>query len=203
MKLDPSQQRTKHIYGLMTSLIVPRPIAWVGSRSVEGIDNLAPFSYFMGVSSKPPALAISVARGRGMTLKDTAKNILETGVFTVSTVGAALAEQMVLTSGRFSPDISEFAEAGLPSCLGDRVNAPRPTVASATMECRLIHQHDMGSVHLLVGEVVLFHLADDDVITQEDGGIVMDSERLQPLARLGGTHYAELGRIRDVKPPST
>ena len=71
------------------------------------------------------------------------------------------------------------------------------------MECRLIHQHDMGSVHLLVGEVVLFHLADDNVIAQEDGGIVVDVQRLQPLSRLGGTAYAELGLIRDLKPPST
>ena len=62
MEVLASALRGRELYRLLTSIIVPRPIAWVGTRSVQGVDNLAPFSFFMGVSSKPPAVAISVAR---------------------------------------------------------------------------------------------------------------------------------------------
>ena len=60
MHIDPQHLSTRHVYQLVTSMIQPRPIAWVGTRSLSGISNLAPFSYFMGVSSDPPALAISM-----------------------------------------------------------------------------------------------------------------------------------------------
>ncbi len=108
MRIDPKDLEPLEAYKLGTSVIVPRPIAWVGSRSTEGIDNLAPFSYFMGVSTNPPSVAISVARGRGGVLKDTANNILRTGVFTVSTVSHAMVDAMVDSSRPWPADQSEF-----------------------------------------------------------------------------------------------
>ena len=192
MELDAAELHALEIYGLMTSLIVPRPIAWVGSRSPEGTDNLAPFSYFMGVSSRPPALAISVARKKGGLLKDTARNILETGVFTVSSVPAGLAAPMSACSAELPAVESEFTHAGLTSLSGRVVAAPYPAEAPTVMECRLIHHHDMGATHLLVGEVLRFHL--DETIIRRDamGRLVVDPAALDPLARLGGADYARL-----------
>ena len=197
MRIDPAALRALDVYHLMTSILIPRPIAWVGTRSADGIDNLAPFSYFMGVSSRPPALAISVSRLRGGALKDTARNILETGVFTVSMVPVALADRMNHTAAAWPAAASEFEAAGLTAAESDAVAAPYPAESPVSMACKLVHAHDMGSTHLLVGEITLFLL--DDAVLGEDGRVV--ARRLDPLARLGGQGYAGLGEIFSLARP--
>ncbi len=185
----------------MTSLLVPRPIAWVGTQSRDGVANLAPFSYFMGVSSRPPALAISVARLGRAGLKDTARNILDTGVFSVSMVSQGQGAAMVESSLSWPASVSEFDAAGLQPIPGETIDAPRPAGALAAMECRLIHQHDLGSTHLFVGEVLCFHVA-DAVLAPDDGqGPQVDPRKLDPLARLGGIQYAGLGEVFSLVPP--
>lgn len=209
MRVYPDALRARQIYRLMTSAITPRPIAWTGSRSASGVDNLAPFSYFMGVSSSPPAIAISVARaGRdvagGWLLKDTARNILQTGDFTVSIVPRAMAAQMVQTSARFAADVSEFDAVGLPRVQAERVGACYPAGAPVTLECRLVHSHDLGTTHLFVGQVLLFHIADAvlaEVPPGQGDAAVVDPARVDPVSRLGGQDYASLGEIFSLSPP--
>jgi flavin reductase (DIM6/NTAB) family NADH-FMN oxidoreductase RutF len=197
MVINPPELGPLEAYKLATSLIVPRPIAWVGSRDRDGVDNLAPFSYFMGVSTQPPAIAISVARGRrGQTpeLKDTAANILATEMFTVSLVSFELVESMVASGQPWPPEVSEFEAVGIPLVDADTVDAPRPALALATMECRLVHAHDMGSTHLLVGEVIRYHLEDRVVRVDARGHRIVDLDTLDPVGRLGGFDYC---RVRD------
>lgn len=198
MQLDPQHAHPRDLYRLMTSLIVPRPIAWTGTRSAASVNNLAPFSYFMGVTNRPPALAISVARLAGGALKDTARNILETGVFTVSIVSRPQAEAMNATAATLPPEVSEFDAAGLEVLDGDRVAAPRPAVARASMECKLWRALDLDSVHLIVGEILLFHV--DDALLNADGGV--SARGLDPISRLGGLDYADLGDIFSIMRPS-
>ena len=178
MQIDASTLRGRALYRLMTSLIVPRPIAWVGTRSANGTENLAPFSFFMGVTSKPPSLAISVARAGRDKLKDTAENILSTGVFTVSIPSVGHIGQVAHTAARHAG--SEFLASGLTPLPGRFVDAPFPAEARAVAECRLIHQHDLGTAHLLVGQILGFHL-DDAVVLEEDGPLLVDSVALDPL----------------------
>lgn len=199
MALDPAALPPRELYALMVSLIIPRPIAWTGTRGRDGRDNLAPFSYFMGVSSRPPALAISVARGPRGALKDTARNILDTGVFTVSLVSGALAAAMNATSEALPPEVSEFDAVGLDPVEGERVAAPRPAQARAAMECRLWHTLDLGSTHLFVGEIVLFHL--DPTLLDPSGRVIAPA--LDPVARLGGADYARLGEIFALPRPGS
>ena len=202
MIFDPSDLRGRHVYRLMTSAIVPRPIAWVGSRSSDGVDNLAPFSFFMGVSSRPPALAISVARAGRDRLKDTATNILQTREFTVSIVPRRLAETMNQTSARWAPEQSEFTETGLESIDGTRVAAPRPKGVPFTAECRLAHVIDMGTTHLIVGEIVMFHIDEAVLRRGAEGEPLVDEAALDPLCRLGGKSYSGLGDIFELPTPT-
>ena len=113
MEVLASALRGRELYRLLTSIIVPRPIAWVGTRSVQGVDNLAPFSFFMGVSSKPPAVAISVARAGRDRLKHTARNILDTGVFTVSIPSVHHLEKVAGTAAQYPEAVSELEQCGL------------------------------------------------------------------------------------------
>jgi flavin reductase (DIM6/NTAB) family NADH-FMN oxidoreductase RutF len=202
MEISAESLRGLHIYQLMTSALIPRPVAWTGSRSLDGLDNLAPFSYFMGVSSKPPALAISVARAGRDRLKDTAKNILETEVFTVSLVSRAQLQVMVDTSARWPAEVSEFEAIGLELREGSCVAAPWPAVAKVAMECRLVHAHDMGTTHLLVGEILTFHIDPEVLAEGADGNPLVDALALDPVARLGGEDYTVLGELAQASPPN-
>jgi flavin reductase (DIM6/NTAB) family NADH-FMN oxidoreductase RutF len=200
MVIDPIELSALEAYKLATSLIVPRPIAWVGSRSESGVDNLAPFSYFMGVSSKPPSIAISVARGRGGSLKDTATNILNTGEFSVSVVSHSMKDPMVQSSLPMPPTVSEFEAVGLAASNCAAVNAPHPTEAAATMECRLVHSHDMGSTHLFVGEVVQYRFADGVLVEDERGHRTVDIKALDAIGRLGGYSYCRITERFELRP---
>lgn len=192
MEVLASALRGRELYRLLTSIIVPRPIAWVGTRSVQGVDNLAPFSFFMGVSSKPPAVAISVARAGRDRLKHTAQNILDTGVFTVSIPSTYHLEQVAGTAAQYPESVSELEQWNLVARPGTQVDAPFPAQAGVALECRCIHTHDLGTTHLIVGEVLVFHIH-DELVLQEEGRLLVDSRKLDPLARLGGIDYAGLG----------
>jgi flavin reductase (DIM6/NTAB) family NADH-FMN oxidoreductase RutF len=201
MRIDPAGQTGPDLYRLLISAIVPRPIAWVGSRSAAGVDNLAPFSFFMGVSSAPLSLAISVARGRGGALKDTARNILETGVFTVSTVSFADRLAMNDSAVPHPPEVSEFEVAQIPARPGERVAAPAPASAGVCFECVLRHSHDLGGAHLIVGEVVLAHVCDELVGRSPDGAVVVELSGLDPIARLGGPDYTRVTEVFSLPAP--
>src|SRR3989442_6144190 len=112
MIVDPSSLPEKDSYRLMISAFVPRPIAFVSTRSLAGINNCAPFSYSMGGSSRPMVLAVSVGERDGHP-KDTARNILDTPEFVVNMGSEAMVEKMNVASGDYAPHISEFEEAGL------------------------------------------------------------------------------------------
>jgi len=190
--VDPAEARGSHVYRLMTSLLVPRPIAWIGTRDEAGNDNLAPFSYFMGVASRPALVAVSVARkDREGALKDTACNLLSTEVCSISMVSEHLLTPMHGTASRLPPGASEFAHVGLEAVACDLVAAPRPSAARVAMEGRLHSAHDLGSTHLFVIEVVRFHL--DPEVVGDDG--LVDERALQPVARLGPSGYAALGPL--------
>jgi flavin reductase (DIM6/NTAB) family NADH-FMN oxidoreductase RutF len=195
MDIDPDALDRLAAYRLMTAVVVPRPIAWVASVSAEGVDNLAPFSYFMGVGSEPPMLAISVARGRGGSLKHTARNVLANGAFTVSLPEERHLDALHATSAPYEE--SEFDAVGVPRAPGVRVPVPWVASARVALECRLEHHAALGQVDLLVGRVVWVHV-DDSLV---EGGVVAPGLDHRPLARLGGNDYSGLGP-RFTRPPA-
>jgi flavin reductase (DIM6/NTAB) family NADH-FMN oxidoreductase RutF len=188
MHIDPATLGRGGAYRLLTSAIVPRPIAWVGTLSPEGVDNLSPFSYFMAVSSEPPRLAVSVARGRDGALKHTARNILATREFTVAIPEESALDLMHATSAPWEG--SEFDAVGVPRGASARVAPPWAGVARVAFECRLHEAFDLGQVHLVVGEVVWAHVADGLLV---EGAV--DRAQLRPLARLGGEGYSTIGAV--------
>src|SRR5712672_114820 len=98
MIIDPATTPRPELYSLLIRCIAPRPIAWVSTMSREGRLNLAPFSFFNGVSSKPPALLFVCGRHDNGKKKDTLVNVEETGQFVVNTVPESLAEAMNITA---------------------------------------------------------------------------------------------------------
>ena len=107
MQIDPATLSKRDGYFLMVSAIVPRPIAWVLSEHADGRLNLAPFSYFNGVSSDPPLVMLSIGSKRDGLPKDTRANILERKQFVVHIVHSALLEPMNLSSAEVGAEVSE------------------------------------------------------------------------------------------------
>src|SRR5436305_15132201 len=108
--VDPATSAPEIAYKLMIGCIVPRPIAFVSTLSVDGVRNLAPFSFFNAVCAEPPV--ISFASGVREPPKDTLANVRASGEFVVNTVSEDIAEQMNLCSGEYPEDTDEFEVSG-------------------------------------------------------------------------------------------
>ena len=205
MKFDPSEISFTEVHKLMIGSIVPRPIAFVSTLSKNGKNNIAPFSYFNGVCSRPPTIMFAPARrGWDGKEKDTLINIRENNQFVVNIVSESFAEQMVMCSTDFDSDVDEFEISGLNPEPSNKVSPPRLLESKISYECELnqiveIGKGDAGSGFIVIGTIVLFHI-DDDVY--DNGHILLD--RLEPLGRLAGNQYTRpnnnLEIIRKVKP---
>jgi flavin reductase (DIM6/NTAB) family NADH-FMN oxidoreductase RutF len=197
MKVDPSTLDKAGNYFFLISAVVPRPIAWVTTRDGAGTVNLAPFSFFQGVSSNPPTIMLAFGRRRDGSLKDTHRNIVETGEFVVNLVSEDATRVMVESSADLPPDESEVEKLGLEVLPSERVAPPRLALSAVSLECRLDRHLPVGSSTVVFGEVLLYHV--EDAVLDEKGRV--DAERLRPVARLGGNRYAALGRIFDEPRP--
>jgi len=196
--IDPSREEPRDVYGLLISAIVPRPIALTSTVDDEGGRNLAPFSFFMGVSSVPPVLAISTVSRRSGEKKDTLRNVEANGEFVVNVVSSSMAEAMNLCSADYPHGQDEFEHAGLTPVPSLRVAVPRVGESPVQMECRLERILEIGAqpAYLILGEVLLFHVREDVL---RDGRI--DVRELRPLARLGGSEYAKVGEVFSMARP--
>ena len=152
MQIDLFSLAPREAHDLLTSAIIPRPIAWVSSVSRQGIINLAPFSFFSGVTWHPPTLSISVVNREDGSRKDTVLNIEETGCFVVNMVSEAMGPRMVATAVKVPRDVDEALMAGVALTPSAKVDAPRVRDARIAFECRMAHPF-----HFAVTAQVLGH----------------------------------------------
>jgi flavin reductase (DIM6/NTAB) family NADH-FMN oxidoreductase RutF len=200
MQLDPRTMSQQSTYKLLIGCVVPRPIAWVSTVGADGVNNLAPFSFFMGVCGDPPTIAFS-SGPRDRSRKDTVRNAEHTGDFVVNVVDDDRAEQMNQTSADCPPEVDEIALAGLTAAPGVRVRSPRVVEAPISMECRVAQVIPVGNGphSLVLGEIVYFHVR-EDLYETSTGRI--DMARLKPVGRLAGHAYAHVHDIFHMKRPS-
>lgn len=180
-------------YRLLTSTIVPRPIAFVTTVDAQGRTNAAPFSFFNAVGSAPPTLVLGFEPNADGTQKDTPNNIIATGEFVVNLVGRALAERMSAAAASLPPGHSEIEHVGLDILPSVTVAPPRLAAASVSMECRLTHNNPLsGGGRVILGEVVEFHIR--DALIESLDPLRIDLDQLDAISRLSGPHY---GTIKD------
>ncbi len=182
----------------MVSTIVPRPVAWVVTRSRAGVVNAAPYSFFNGVGGDPPLISISVEGKSGGGKKDTAVNIRETREFVVNLVDFAVAPEMVVTAIDFGAEVSEVAEAGLAVAASVKVGVPRIVRSPVAFECELYqivelpHERD-----LVLGRILHMHIADEAVL--DAARCYVDTPALDLVGRMhGGGGYCRTGDVFEV-----
>lgn len=201
MIFDTAALTARQRYELLISLVVPRPIAWVSTRSAAGQANLAPFSYFAAVSATPFLVSVSIGSRRGAP-KDSLRNILDTGVFCVNVVTEGQLREMNETSGEYGPEVDEFALAGLVAARAETVDAPYVASAPAVLECRVFKVVELeGSPNtLVIGEVLRVRVSDE--IPLAPGTLFADTAALRPVARLWGDLYALIGEMPALPRPA-
>ncbi|MEM7337288.1 MAG: flavin reductase family protein [Actinomycetota bacterium] len=196
----PSELSATDRYKLMTGLVVPRPIGWIGTVDAEGRTNVAPYSFFQAVATNPPVVLFSAGVANGHQ-KDSLRNARETGEFTCNMVGMATAEAMNASAAELAWGESEFEAVGLTPLASDLIAAPRVAEAKASFECRLQQVIELGdppSQNVVVfGEVVAIH-TDDSILD----GTRIDFDALDAVGRLAGNGYATTRDRFDLSRPS-
>lgn len=191
IEIAPAEWEAKHVYHLMTGLVIPRPIGWISSVSSQGIPNLAPYSYFNAVAHNPPYIMFS-----SIGMKDSLRNVEENGEFVANIVTMDVVERMNFTSTDFPSEENEFGWAGL-TPITSRIVAPdRVKEAKAHFECRGVQIVPAGNGNIVIGEVLHIHV---DQSAWENGRI--SPEKLDPVCRLAGSDYARLGEIFRLERP--
>jgi flavin reductase (DIM6/NTAB) family NADH-FMN oxidoreductase RutF len=194
MRFDPNDLTESRRYGLLIGSIVPRPIAVVGTVSPTGVANLAPFSFFTGISAEPFLVAFCPANREDGGEKDTlanAKPVTDggTGCFSIGIATEANIRQVVACSERLPPHESEFSLSGLTPISCDTIAAPRMLESPVTFECETVDVRRFApgtpdGGNLVVGRVTLLHV--DDAVLD---GKRIDPARLAAVGRLGGATY--------------
>jgi len=200
MKLNPEELDRKGSHELLTSVIVPRPIAFVSTVGDDGVFNVAPFSAFASLGLKPAHVCLSIGWKRNGEKKDTLRNIEFTKDFVVNIVDETLAEAMNQASAEYPSDVDEFKQVGLTAVKSELVKAPRVAESAVNMECTLVQILEFGEVptgnHAIIGEVVLVHVKDELW-----AGDQIDVSKLKAIGRLGGQLYCRTTDIFEMKRP--
>ncbi|WP_243295182.1 flavin reductase family protein [Geothrix mesophila] len=187
-------------YRILSSLVIPRPIAWITTVDETGRVNLAPFSSFMGVFG-PPMLAFTVSRRRDGSLKDTQRNLKTNGQAVVHLADLPLLEPLHASGAEAEPDISEVARLGLATEPSLLVAPPRLRDAPVALECRLNRELDLGpTTSLVLLDVVMAHAAERIWNAEHD---CADASQWTPVVRLAsvvGPNYGALGETFSLGP---
>lgn len=201
MQLDFSSLRPRDAYAWMISTILPRPIAWVSTVSIEGKTNLAPFSFFQGVTANPPTLMFVPVNTRDGSKKDTVRNLEQVPEFVVSLVSFSLAEKMNATSTMLPYGESEFEAFGVAATPSDRVRPPRVAEAPVAFECTLDRFVHLGegplAANVVFGRILVAHVA-DRVLSPEG---LPDPAKLDLIGRMGGETFTRTRERFDLKRP--
>lgn len=190
LSIDPTQIATKDLHQYILAAVAPRPIAFASTISVDGIPNLAPYSFFNAFSSNPPILIFSSNRRvANNTTKDTLKNVEDTGEVVINVVSHNISRQMALASIEYGPEVNEFEKAGFTTLPSLRVKPFRVAESPVQMECVvdkiLPLGDDGGAGNLIFCKIVMMHISEN--ILSESGRI--DPNKIDLMGRMGRFYY--------------
>lgn len=177
----------QELYELLSGAIQPRPVALVSTADETGRPNVAPFSFFNVMGVNPPCVVFGPSADGNGNDKATLRYIEATGEFVINLVSREMADGMAvagMTSGE------KWELAGLASTASSVVRPPRLVASPLQLECRLTQVVRMGATafatRVVIGEIVHVHVV---------RSALLDPASIQPIARLGGAGYLDLGAL--------
>lgn len=193
------------LYRLLTNSVLPRPIAWVSTRSKQGIDNLAPFSFFTIASVQPPVLAIVQLQPPNRPAKDTLLNLRATKECVVNIVTHDLLDAMNATAAEYPPEVSEFDAAHITRCPSQWVTALGVQDAPVRYECRLRDEQELAN-NPMGGTLILLDVVGIIISDTVLHNGTLTSTQLDAIGKLGGDWYCntreQFERARPVIAPA-
>ena len=201
MELNPAELKASELNRIILGTVVPRPIAWVSTINAQGQPNLAPFSFFNAVCTRPPTLLFCPGiRSLDGGVKDTLNNIRATGEYVINVVTEATAEAMNRTATELPAEVNEFEFGGVTPAASVVVRPARVAESPVNFECQLrqiveIGDGKPGSGWIVIGEVVHLHVADAVLLPDYK----IDIRALQPVGRLAGYGYAHITDTFEMK----
>lgn len=191
-RFDVDQIQARMAYSLLIDSVVPRPIAFITTRGMDGSFNAAPFSFFNAVCSSPVVISISFTPKRDGSIKDTLRNIRETKEFVVNILSEDWVQAMNQASAEYPYGVSELQQVGMTELDSDRVSPPRVKESAVHLECRLYQEvvvgAGLGSAVLVLGEVLAFHISESVLVGSPERPRI-SVQKLKPVSRLGGLDY--------------
>ena len=191
LELDLAALQERERYFLLTSVVVPRPIAWVSTLDADGARNLAPYSYFNACSATPPIVHFT-----STTSRDSIANVEATGEFVINVVSDDLAQAMRVSSAALHSGEDEFEVAGLQVAPSRTVSPPRVAGAKVALECRLRQLLEMGEGTMAFGDVLHVHV---ERSVWRDGRV--DPTLLRPVGRLSAPHFTTVTDVYSLELP--
>ncbi|MFV3076344.1 flavin reductase family protein [Niveispirillum fermenti] len=175
-------------YKIMNSTVTPRPIAWITTLSRDGVRNAAPYSFFNAVGDDPPLLVLGLLKHPVTGLmKDTARNIMETGEYVVNLVCEADAERMNQCSIDAPAAVDEIDYAGVDTVASELVKPPRIATSPVSFECRKHSAIDIGRQTIVLGEILMAHIHDRFVLDAQKQ--YLDTPAMKLIGRTHGSGW--------------
>jgi flavin reductase (DIM6/NTAB) family NADH-FMN oxidoreductase RutF len=194
MKLTLSELSPGQRYHVLSSLVVPRPIAWVTTLNEDGQVNAAPFSYFQLMGENPPLVVLGIGRRPDGSAKDSFRNIRRTREFVINMVTEENAEWMNQSATPFPPEVSEVAALGLKTEPSVLVKPPRLSIAPAQLEARELQTLLIGGNQVVMGELLVAHVRDEFI---EKESLRVLTEKMGMVGRLQGGEAGGYCRTRE------
>ena len=199
MEIDLEALTARDRYKLLCGVVIPRPIAWVTTISVDGVVNVAPFSFFNVFGADPATVILGLEHQADGTPKDTTRNIDETGEYTINILTPDLNDVMVATAARYPANVSEAAVLDLDLCPSAKIAPPRLTCAPVALECRKTLALSLSPERsIMIGEAITLS-AREGLIDVERNHVNWEGH--YPTARLFGDKYARLVETKSMNIP--
>lgn len=185
------------------SCVIPRPIGWISTLSLDGVPNLAPYSQFQNLTFDPPYVMIAANQTTDGRRKDTVVNVEQSGEFVYNMATYDLREAVNISAQQVPPEVDEFELARVTKAPSKLVKVHRVAESPVHFEClycqtlRLPGNSPMSTVDIVIGKVIGIHIK-DEFITSEGKLNVL---KIRPIARLGYYDYTIVESVFEMVIP--
>jgi flavin reductase (DIM6/NTAB) family NADH-FMN oxidoreductase RutF len=186
---NPETTNARYFFQLFSGALVPRPIAWITSINQDGSLNLAPYSFFGGINTRPPMVMVSIGTHEG-ELKHTGENIIRNKECVIHIPSRSHIDAVNKSAHKYEVNVSEIVQTGLNTCESAVVQTPSIDGTFVRIECRLNQTIDLPTNQMFLFDVVSLYL-DDSILNQG----IPDVKALDPISRIGGNFYTTVGEV--------